>query len=210
MRHASERPSPEQPEGRKQKHPCKAPLPRKATGEVQSRSARRGPSRSVSTPSREGEHPRCRRLSPGTRRRGRGGVDTQRTDIGGSRAASGVRTLHFATVSKDGSPPHSVAVTWLARESPRRNPGVQAVPEHDRANGVFGKLRVPCRARCRSLDRVVADTVALKSRHRAASRLGVCTSRRTDGGGTKPSPTTTEAAIGYQRPFDDGHRSDRR
>jgi len=45
---------------------------------------RRDPSQ---LPHEEGAHPRCRRRSPGTRRRRSGGVDTQRNDIGGSRAA---------------------------------------------------------------------------------------------------------------------------
>jgi hypothetical protein len=87
---------------------------------IQSRPTRRGPSLSVSSHSRGGEHPRCRRLSPGTRRRGRGGVDTQRTDIGGSRAASGVRTLYSATAPKSGSPPQVCRGDLASRRKLRR------------------------------------------------------------------------------------------
>jgi hypothetical protein len=43
-----------------------------------------------------------------------------------------------------------------------------------------GWLHVPCRARCRGLDCAVAGAAALRSRHRAASRLGVCTPKRAD------------------------------
>jgi len=82
-------------------------------------------------------------------------------------------------------------VTLLAGESPKRVPGIQAVPERPR-NGRFGERRSPCRARCRGLDCTVAGAVALKSRHRAASRLGVCTPKRTDGE-ERASRSPTEA-----------------
>jgi len=83
-----------------------------------------------------------------------------------------------------------VAVTWLAQESPKKVPGVQAVPEHDRERS-FGERRTPCRAHCRDLDCTVAGAVALKvetpggvsSRclHAEASRRGRVNSRSTAG-----------------------------
>jgi len=91
---------------------------------------RRDPSQ---LPHKEGAHPRCRRRSPGTRRRRRGGVDTQRNDISGSRAVK--RRPSVTLRHRPGgrlATAIGVAVTWLcegnSEEKPRRSSGARARP----------------------------------------------------------------------------------
>jgi hypothetical protein len=124
--------------------PVQGPLPRKATGEVR-HDPPEGDRRDLSQlPHEEGAHPRCRRPSPGTRRRRRGGVDTQRNDIGGSRAAK------TASERYTSPPPRRAARhrnwcrgDWLcegsSEERPRRSSGVRTRPRERSAqrSGAF-------------------------------------------------------------------------